>query len=232
MTSRNTLQEEVLSLALNAAFFGAWFLAFLVVKDLILAEYRIGPSGVTAALVAALVVAKVVLLLEHVELGSLVQSRAAWVEVALRTALYAIGALVVLAKAVHDGVASGQDQSGAVLEGVDMSQAGGKPLTRWDGRTTKPHPVTGEEVPDETARVLSFRYLNPKKAEWPEAGDYFNQGLAGVPFFRTPRPRWESRFGGSQPALGGMRQRSRCTAAMTMRSSQRCRQMRSPRAFV
>ena len=29
----------------------------------------------------------------------------------------------------------------------------GKPVTRWDGRTTKPHPVTGEEVPDETARV-------------------------------------------------------------------------------
>ena len=45
----------------------------------------------------------------------------------------------------------------------------GQPVTRWDGRTTKPHPVTGEEVPDETARVLSFRYLNPKKAEWPQA---------------------------------------------------------------
>ena len=45
----------------------------------------------------------------------------------------------------------------------------GKPVTRWDGRTTKPHPVTGEEVPDETARTLSFRYLNPKKAEWPKA---------------------------------------------------------------
>jgi hypothetical protein len=96
MTSKNKLKEELLSLALNAAFFGAWFLAFLVIKDLILAEYSIGPTGVTAALVAALVVAKVVLLLEHVELGSVVQSRPAWVEVALRTALYAIGALVVM----------------------------------------------------------------------------------------------------------------------------------------
>jgi len=45
----------------------------------------------------------------------------------------------------------------------------GKPVTQWDGRTTKPHPVTGEEVPDESARVISFRYLNPKKAEWPKA---------------------------------------------------------------
>ncbi|MGC1273785.1 MAG: DNA methyltransferase [Planctomycetaceae bacterium] len=47
----------------------------------------------------------------------------------------------------------------------------GNPVTRWDGRTTKPHPVTGEEVPDDTARVPVLRYLNPRKADWPEA-DY------------------------------------------------------------
>jgi hypothetical protein len=29
----------------------------------------------------------------------------------------------------------------------------GIPITRWDGKTTKKHPVTGEDVPDETARV-------------------------------------------------------------------------------
>ena len=45
----------------------------------------------------------------------------------------------------------------------------GKPVTRWDGRTTKTHPVTGEEVPDETARVTEMRYVNARKAEWPEA---------------------------------------------------------------
>ncbi|MAT72077.1 MAG: SAM-dependent methyltransferase [Planctomycetaceae bacterium] len=45
----------------------------------------------------------------------------------------------------------------------------GKPVTIWDGRTTKPHPVTGEEVPDETARVPMYRYVNPRKAEWPAA---------------------------------------------------------------
>ena len=28
----------------------------------------------------------------------------------------------------------------------------GQPVTRWDGRTIKTHPVTGEDVPDETAR--------------------------------------------------------------------------------
>lgn len=45
----------------------------------------------------------------------------------------------------------------------------GQPVTRWDGRTTKKHPVTGEEVPDETARTPVFRYINPRVAEWPKA---------------------------------------------------------------
>src|SRR5690606_38020483 len=29
----------------------------------------------------------------------------------------------------------------------------GRPVTRWDGVTTKPSPVTGEPIPDETVRV-------------------------------------------------------------------------------
>ena len=47
----------------------------------------------------------------------------------------------------------------------------GNPVTRWDGVTTRLHPVTGEPVPDESARVPLLRYVNPKEAEWPEA-DY------------------------------------------------------------
>jgi hypothetical protein len=42
-------------------------------------------------------------------------------------------------------------------------------VSRWDGRTMKKHPVTGEDVPDETARVPLMRYINPRPAEWPEA---------------------------------------------------------------
>ncbi|HTG31392.1 MAG TPA: DNA methyltransferase [Thermoanaerobaculia bacterium] len=45
----------------------------------------------------------------------------------------------------------------------------GKPVTRWDGETTKVSPVTGERIPDETARVPVYRYVNPRRAEWPEA---------------------------------------------------------------
>jgi len=44
-------------------------------------------------------------------------------------------------------------------------------VTRWDGESTKPHPVTGEQVPDEDKRIPLYRYRNPRKAEWPQA-DY------------------------------------------------------------
>lgn len=45
----------------------------------------------------------------------------------------------------------------------------GIPVTRWDGRTTKPHPVTGKEVPDESAREPVVTYVNPRPAKWPNA---------------------------------------------------------------
>jgi len=44
-----------------------------------------------------------------------------------------------------------------------------KPVTRWDGQTLKKHHVTGEDVPDESARTLVFRYVNPRRGEWPKA---------------------------------------------------------------
>jgi len=45
----------------------------------------------------------------------------------------------------------------------------GKPVTRWDGITTKTNPVTGKEDPDTDARREVYDYSNPKPATWPEA---------------------------------------------------------------
>ena len=45
----------------------------------------------------------------------------------------------------------------------------GKPIIRWDGITTKCSPITGEQVPDESAQVEQYIYRNPRKAEWPQA---------------------------------------------------------------
>ena len=61
----------------------------------------------------------------------------------------------------------------------------GKPVTRWDGVTTKQHPVTGEQVPDEAAQVEVARYLGARQAEWPEA-DYV---VGNPPFIGNKRMR-------------------------------------------
>ncbi len=45
----------------------------------------------------------------------------------------------------------------------------GKAVTRWDGVHVRPHPVTGERVPDEAFQVALERYVNPRKAAWPAA---------------------------------------------------------------
>jgi hypothetical protein len=50
-----------------------------------------------------------------------------------------------------------------------MYDDSGRLVTRWDGKTFKLHPVTGERVPDERALVPQWRYLNPRAAEWPKA---------------------------------------------------------------
>lgn len=47
----------------------------------------------------------------------------------------------------------------------------GSVVTRWDGTTTKPHPITGAQVPDPDARVPVYTYTKPRPAQWPQA-DY------------------------------------------------------------
>jgi hypothetical protein len=59
----------------------------------------------------------------------------------------------------------------------------GVPVSRWNGVTTKTHPVTGEQVPDENARTPLQRYINPRKATWPQA-DYI---VGNPPFIGNRR---------------------------------------------
>ena len=45
----------------------------------------------------------------------------------------------------------------------------GEPVTMWDGRTTTPHPATGEEVPDTDAQTTVYDYTGARPAAWPQA---------------------------------------------------------------
>lgn len=90
------LKDEIKALTWAMLYFSACLGALMLVKKLILAEYRIEFSGWSLLLVGVLVLAKVVLVLEHVPLGALVRNRPALVDVLLRTILYAVGVFVVL----------------------------------------------------------------------------------------------------------------------------------------
>lgn len=88
--------KELKSVLLATLYFGCWLAVLVLIKQLILAEYNIRFDGMTTALIGALILAKVVLVLEHVSLGTWVRKQPAWVDVVLRTALYATGVLVIL----------------------------------------------------------------------------------------------------------------------------------------
>ena len=89
-----------------------------------------------------------------------------WLQWHIRT----LGASSVAEPVVHDyGNIECRD---AVLacDRVEAALDGdGRVITRWDGKTFKPSPVTGEPVPDEAARVAQWAYVNPRRAEWPQA---------------------------------------------------------------
>lgn len=74
----------------------------------------------------------------------------------------------------------------------------GLPVTRWDGITTKVSPVTGEEVPDDTARKPIERYINPRKAVWPDA-DFI---VGNPPFIGNKRMRMALGDGYAQAVRG------------------------------
>jgi hypothetical protein len=63
----------------------------------------------------------------------------------------------------------------------------GNARTTWDGITRKKHPVTGEEIPDESARRAILTYVNARRAEWPPA-DFI---IGNPPFLGNWRMRGE-----------------------------------------
>lgn len=77
-----------------------------------------------------------------------------------------------------------------------MTDETGNPILRWDGVTKKSHPVTGKQVPDETAQVVQWRYINPRQAQWPKA-DF----IVGNPPFIGAGPMRETLGDGYAEAL-------------------------------
>ena len=81
-----------------------------------------------------------------------------------------IGRAGVAEPVVHDyGNIEHRDAVLAYDRQEPVTDAHGQLVSCWDGHTTKAHAVTGEQVPDEAAQVVQWRYINPRQANWPAA---------------------------------------------------------------
>ncbi len=96
MSIQEKLKHELKAVILVTLFFAAWLGIFMGIKILILDGYQIRFASVSAVLIGALVLAKVVLILEHVPLGKWLRNQPVLVAVILRTVLYAFGTFVVM----------------------------------------------------------------------------------------------------------------------------------------
>ena len=128
MSFQKKLLEEIEAIGVTALFFAIWFVTIIVLERLVLAQYDIEFRGLSVALISALVVAKVVVLMEHVSLGQWVQRKPVAVDITLRLFLYTGGTFLVfwLEKAFekrHEG-GFGHDR----LDNTRNRQRKGRPL--------------------------------------------------------------------------------------------------------
>jgi len=94
-TRGNKLIRELKAVFWVPLYFLSWFGILVLIKHLLLEEYQIDPGSYVVVIVGALIVAKVVLILENVKL-SFLHSSPAYLEVLVRTLLYMAGVVVVM----------------------------------------------------------------------------------------------------------------------------------------
>jgi hypothetical protein len=91
--------------------------------------------------------------------------------------------------------------------------ADGAVVTRWDGKTTKPHPVTGQPVPDESAQVGQKRNSSSEiphlLAPASRCGLHSGMDISR----RFDRPGLKCRTVPTSSCIGGPTQRKQCSMA-------------------
>lgn len=96
MNIKQRLKDEIKAVGSATFYFAVWIGVLMVLKQLVLEEYHIRFNGLSLAIVGVLILAKVVLVLEHVPLGGWTRNRPALLDIVLRTVMYALGVLLVL----------------------------------------------------------------------------------------------------------------------------------------
>ena len=96
MSVTKKIIEEIKTIARTASYFAIVFILMMIMKKLYLKDYDIEFTGISQALIGALVLSKVVLLMDLISLGNWVKRQPSIVDVSLRTVLYTLGVWVVI----------------------------------------------------------------------------------------------------------------------------------------
>ena len=89
MTMKGVLRE-IISIARTATYFATVFILLMIMKKLNLADYDIAFTGISQALIGALIMSKVIILMDLISLGPWVQRQPPIVDVILRTILLSL----------------------------------------------------------------------------------------------------------------------------------------------
>ena len=96
MSWKEKLKNELISVGIATIYFMIWFGTLMLIKVLLLKDYNIEFTGVSMAIIGALVVAKLILIMEYIPLGSWIRKQPAYVDVLIRTTLYTLGIFIIL----------------------------------------------------------------------------------------------------------------------------------------
>ncbi len=96
MSVTQRLVKELKTIIITTIFFFVWFALVILLKRMLLAEYNIEVRGISLAIVGAVIVAKVVLVMERIPLSRRLEKLRPIVDLILRTLLYSVGVLAAL----------------------------------------------------------------------------------------------------------------------------------------
>ncbi len=88
--------EEIIVVSRTAAYFAIVFILLMVIKKLDLEDYHIEFTGLSQAIIGALIMSKVIILMELISFGPSVQRKPPIVDVLIRTILYTLGVAIVV----------------------------------------------------------------------------------------------------------------------------------------
>jgi len=96
MSFKEKLKKELIEVGIVTSYFLFCFGMILLLKKLFLAEYDVGFYAISAAILGALVVAKVVVILDHTKMGNRFEEKPAYIDILYRSLTYTFAVAIVL----------------------------------------------------------------------------------------------------------------------------------------